>query len=81
MPTAKFQNNLYIKLTQKHAEGNPDFVYPEARLPFAIVAGFLIPGSIFWLAWSAVPEVHWIAPILSGVPYVPSVKLWHQIID
>ncbi|KAJ5166958.1 major facilitator superfamily domain-containing protein [Penicillium canariense] len=36
------------------------------RLPLSCIAGPLLAISMFWLAWSARPSIHWIAPVLSG---------------
>ncbi|KAJ5640320.1 MFS general substrate transporter [Penicillium longicatenatum] len=42
---------------------------PEDNLPGAMLAAILLPASIFWLAWTARPTIHWICPLLAGVPY------------
>lgn len=43
---------------------------PEARILVVCVASVLIPVSMIWFAWTSVPtSIHWIWPILSGVPY------------
>ncbi|KAI5795283.1 MFS multidrug transporter [Geopyxis carbonaria] len=43
---------------------------PEARIVLVCFASVIIPLSIFWFAWTCVPvSIHWIWPILSGVPY------------
>ena len=39
------------------------------RLPLACVGGPLYVISLFWLGWSANSNVHWIVPILSGIPF------------
>ncbi|KAK7534982.1 membrane transporter [Phyllosticta citribraziliensis] len=40
------------------------------RLPLACMAGPFLVGSLFWIGWSARPgEVHWIVPVLGGIPY------------
>ncbi|KAL8715612.1 MAG: hypothetical protein Q9220_000949 [cf. Caloplaca sp. 1 TL-2023] len=39
------------------------------RLPLACVGGPLYVISLFWLAWTAKLDIHWIVPILSGVPF------------
>src|SRR5690242_8895252 len=59
-------NKLYIRLNEKHGNGG---IYPEGRLPPAMVAMILIPGSMFWFAWTCHPDFHWIVPVLSGIPY------------
>jgi len=43
---------------------------PEARILVVCVAAILIPISMLWFAWTCSPKsIHWIWPILSGVPY------------
>lgn len=64
--TAGYSNKIYLRLKEKRNQGD---VYPEGRLPLAIVAALLVPGSIFWFAWSGFARIHWIVPILSGVPF------------
>ncbi|KAI5784762.1 major facilitator superfamily domain-containing protein [Geopyxis carbonaria] len=59
-------NRVYVKLSLKHGNGR---IYPEGRLPPAMLAMVIIPVSMFWFAWSVRRDVHWIVPILSGVPY------------
>lgn len=39
------------------------------RLPLACGAGPVLTASMFWLAWTSRPEVHWIVPILAGLPF------------
>lgn len=62
---APVANKVYQRQTLRHGGGA---VYPEARLPVAMVAVFFFPVSIFWFSWSAKKDVHWIAPVLSGIP-------------
>ncbi|KAI9660530.1 MAG: hypothetical protein M1821_009881 [Bathelium mastoideum] len=38
------------------------------RLPLACFGGPLFAVSLFWLGWAARPSVHWIVPILAGIP-------------
>ena len=41
---------------------------PEFRLPPAIAGAVLIPIGLFWFAWTARPEIHWMVSIVgSGV--------------
>ncbi|KAL3485876.1 major facilitator superfamily domain-containing protein [Aspergillus germanicus] len=42
-------------------------VESELRLYAACVGAIGTPISIFWLAWTAKPSIHWIAPMLSGI--------------
>ena len=39
------------------------------RLPLACLGGPLYVISLFWLGWSANSNVHWIVPILAGLPF------------
>ncbi|KAL8702952.1 MAG: hypothetical protein Q9201_003881 [Fulgogasparrea decipioides] len=39
------------------------------RLPLACLGGPLYVISLFWLGWTANANIHWIVPILSGVPF------------
>lgn len=41
----------------------------ELRLPPAIVGAFGLPISLFWFAWTSFPSIHYIIPILSGIPF------------
>jgi MFS family permease len=57
-------------LGRKQAEGAKWAKQEEyRRLPLACLGGPLFAASIFWLGWSAKQDVHWIVPILSGVPF------------
>lgn len=42
---------------------------PETRLPHLIYLAWLVPISLFIFAWTASPPVHWIVPILAGIPF------------
>jgi hypothetical protein len=39
------------------------------RLPLACLGGPLWVLSIFWVGWTASPNIHWVAPMLSGIPF------------
>ncbi|EGD97397.1 membrane transporter [Trichophyton tonsurans CBS 112818] len=39
------------------------------RLPLAVVGGPLFVISLFWLGWTASPNIHWSIPMLSGIPF------------
>ena len=34
-----------------------------------MAAGVILPTAMFIYAWTSFPHVHWIAPILAGVPF------------
>ncbi|KAL4914672.1 major facilitator superfamily domain-containing protein [Aspergillus aurantiobrunneus] len=37
------------------------------RLPISCIGSIAIAVSLFWLAWTATPTVHWMVPVLSGL--------------
>ena len=39
------------------------------RLPLACLGGPLYVISLFWLGWTASPHIHWIVPMLAGIPF------------
>lgn len=39
------------------------------RLPLACFGGPLYVVSLFWLGWSAKASIHWIVPMLAGLPF------------
>ncbi|OCT52285.1 putative MFS-type transporter [Cladophialophora carrionii] len=41
----------------------------EARLPPAFYGAVAIPIGLFWFAWTDYPSIHWISPVLAGVPF------------
>lgn len=44
-------------------------VPPETRLPPAMVGAFGLPIALFWFAWTNYPSIHFIVPILAGIPF------------
>ncbi|KAI1770092.1 MFS transporter [Hypoxylon cercidicola] len=45
------------------------------RLPLACISGPLNVSSLFWLGWTARPDIHWIVPMLAGVPFGMGLEL------
>jgi hypothetical protein len=39
------------------------------RLPLACIGGPLYVISLFWVGWTASPNIHWVVPFLSGIPF------------
>ena len=60
-----FDRTLYQKAAVK-ANGRPA---PELRLHSAMLGSFLLPIGLFWFAWAPGKDVHWIVPVLAGVPF------------
>ncbi|PWW80165.1 MFS general substrate transporter [Tuber magnatum] len=56
---------VYVPALKKH-NGTPP---AEVRLVSAMIGSFLMPIGLFWFAWTARKEVHWISPVLAGVPF------------
>jgi MFS family permease len=44
-------------------------VSPEASVSVVCIAAFLAPIGQLWFSWTCTPPVHWIWPILAGVPF------------
>ncbi|KAI8930925.1 hypothetical protein NX059_011940 [Plenodomus lindquistii] len=43
--------------------------YPEAMVSVVCIAAVCVPVGEMIFAWTCTPDVHWIAPILAGVPF------------
>ena len=39
------------------------------RLPLALLGGPAYVISLFWLGWSSRENIHWIVPMLAGIPF------------
>ncbi|KAL8291917.1 hypothetical protein RQP46_002175 [Phenoliferia psychrophenolica] len=61
VPVTKLCSKPY--LTRLSRDGK---AAPELRLYFAMIAAASLPPSLFWMAWTATPNVHWINPVLAG---------------
>ncbi|KAF8548931.1 MFS general substrate transporter [Imleria badia] len=57
---------------QQHAilvqSGGKREIPPEGRLPGVSLSSLFTPVGMFWFALSARPDVHWLVPVLSGLP-------------
>jgi hypothetical protein len=60
-----FDATLYRQASIK-ANGRPA---PEHRLYAAMLGSFMLPIGLFWFAWAPNKDVHWIVPVLAGVPF------------
>lgn len=45
------------------ARGN---VLPEDRLPPMMIGSLLLPGGLFWFAWTSTPNISWVPQLISG---------------
>ncbi|KAL2840389.1 putative bicyclomycin resistance protein [Aspergillus pseudoustus] len=64
---------IYVILTQpsyyRKLKANNGVIVPEWRLPPAMVGSAAFAVGIFWFGWSGYqPSIHWIVPVLSGLP-------------
>ncbi|KAH7342442.1 major facilitator superfamily domain-containing protein [Rhexocercosporidium sp. MPI-PUGE-AT-0058] len=66
LPTAIYLDKLIYQKKWKLRPGN---VEPEHRLWVAMLGALGLPIGLFWFAWSARQEVHWIVPVLGMVPF------------
>ncbi|KIM80900.1 hypothetical protein PILCRDRAFT_72793 [Piloderma croceum F 1598] len=66
------QNRIYWRAIDRSETGRAP---PEARLHLAMFGGSLLPISLFWFAWTTQPSIHWIVPIIAGVPFGTAVAL------
>lgn len=41
----------------------------DAMMLVVCIGAFLSPIGRFWFAWTCVPPIHWIWPILAGIPF------------
>ncbi|EXJ80912.1 hypothetical protein A1O3_07200 [Capronia epimyces CBS 606.96] len=60
-----FDNKRYRRLH----EATGGFAPPESRLPPVMLGGVLAIIGLAWFAATTSPGVHWIVPILAGVPF------------
>ena len=56
-------------LAQSHLQGRDGVVAPEHRLYAAMIGSAGIPIGLFWFAWTARKEVHWMSPVAAAVPF------------
>ncbi|GAM34044.1 hypothetical protein TCE0_015r01373 [Talaromyces pinophilus] len=60
--------DLYYEKSKKL--GKPWTSSPELhRLPLSCISGPCVTVSIFWLAWTANSNIHWIVPVASGLVF------------
>ncbi len=58
-------NKRYIRISNAHN----GFAPPESRLPPVIYGGVITIVGLAWFAATADPSVHFIVPILAGIPF------------
>ena len=53
----------------RRADKQGEIVAPEHRLYGAMIGSLGIPIGLFWFAWTARKDIHWICPIMAGLPF------------
>ena len=67
--TIALDRTLYTKHHKKAIEAGKTMAEPEHRLYAAMLGSLAIPIGLFWFAWTARSDVHWIVPILGTIPF------------
>ena len=57
------------KTLQARARGDMAPLAPEQRLYAAMLGSLLLPIGLFWFAWTARADVHWIVPLIATIPF------------
>ncbi|KAM0518132.1 hypothetical protein ACHAPE_004539 [Trichoderma viride] len=57
---------LYRKQASRYASNK---IPPEYRLYPALLGSVGLPVGLFWFAWSARPDIHWLSPAAAIVPF------------
>jgi multidrug resistance protein len=52
-----------VRISKENGQGGK--ISPESRLYIAMAGSLLIPISLFWFAWTARSDVHWISPVIA----------------
>ncbi|KAI1815190.1 MFS transporter [Poronia punctata] len=67
----------YDRFLEQAKERNASWPKSEEyrRLPLACISGPLNVSSLFWLGWTARSDMHWIVPMLAGVPFGMGLEL------
>lgn len=60
-----FWNRRFLRLKELHGKIPP----PEVHLDPGKIGGILVAISLFMLAFTSYPNVHWIAPIIASTPF------------
>jgi hypothetical protein len=61
-----WENRRYVRLVDRLGVGAAP---PEARLSGCRVGGIAVVVGLFWFAWTAKPEIHWMINMAAGVPF------------
>lgn len=57
---------IFTKTRFKNVMEREGRVVPEERLIPMMVGGVLLPGGMFWFAWTSSPHITWVPEVISG---------------
>ncbi|GAB1731345.1 hypothetical protein NU195Hw_g5219t1 [Hortaea werneckii] len=60
---------IYMRLHRRAKQERKSVIAPEHRLYVGMAGAFGVPIGLFWFAWTAHPQTHWISPVLAGIPF------------
>ncbi|KAJ6191408.1 hypothetical protein N7519_001429 [Penicillium mononematosum] len=60
---------MFLPTRAKARNASWAFIEEYRRLPLACIGGPLYVISLFWVGWTASPNIHWVVPFLSGIPF------------
>lgn len=60
---------LYQRHHRRNAAAGLSLVAPEHRLYSAMLGSLGVPVGLFWFAWTAKKDVHWISSVLATIPF------------
>ncbi|KAF1983308.1 putative bicyclomycin resistance protein [Aulographum hederae CBS 113979] len=64
-----WDRTLYQKQHRKVIAAGGAFVAPEYRLYAAMFGSFGVPIGLFWFAWTARSDIHFMVPIVAMIPF------------
>ncbi|GFF40307.1 uncharacterized transporter C530.02 [Aspergillus lentulus] len=60
---------IFRKVINLHRKSEDGMVEPEAMVSIVGFGATLLAVGQLWFSWTCTPNVHWIVPILAGVPF------------
>ena len=60
---------IFRKIINLHRKSEDGIVEPEAMVSIVGFGATLLTVGQLWFSWTCTPSVHWIVPILAGVPF------------
>ena len=66
----EINKRTYVKKAlQRISNGDAQPMPPEERLYPAMIGCFLVPIGLFWFAWTAKENIHWLVPTAALIPF------------